>query len=111
MSVPAADESVVPASALYGANGSGKSNLLDVMDDLRRLVAVSHKGRDSTDRIRRSPFRLDSRSAQEPTRFECGFTIDPPWGDATSTDQAVYDLEIEFTEREIRRECLRRSAK
>lgn len=110
MPVPVADESVVPATALYGANGSGKSNLLDAMDDLRRLIRFSHKGSDSTDRIRRSPFRLDSRSAQEPTRLECSFTIEPSCGDAT-TDQAVYDLEIEFTELEIRRECLRRSTR
>ena len=111
MPVPVADESVVPVTALYGANGSGKSNLLDAMEDLQLLVTDSHKGRDSTDRIRRSPFRLNSNSAQQPTRFECGFTIEPPCNDDASTDQAVYDLEIEFTELEIRHERLRRSTR
>ncbi len=106
MPVTVADSSVVPATVLYGANASGKSNLLDAMDDMRLLIAHSHKGRDATDRIPRSPFRLDSYSASKPTLFECSFTLE-----AGSESVPVYDLEIEFTEHEICREHLRRTVR
>ena len=105
MPVPVIDGNVVPVAALYGANASGKSNLLDAMNDLRLLVRDSHKRGDATDAISRSPCRLDAHSSRAPTRFECSFTL----GSATSSAGAVYDLEVEFTEQEIRRERLRRS--
>ena len=111
MPVPVVDESAVPVVALYGANASGKSNLLDAMDDLRLLVSDSHKGHDGTDRIRRFPFRLDNSSPREPTRFECSFTVELEPGDSSSSDASVYDLEVEFTESEICRERLRRSVR
>lgn len=107
--VPVIDGSVVPVAVLYGANASGKSNLLDAMDDMRLLVAHSHKGGDATDRIRRAPFRLDEDSASQPTRFECSFTLGSAPGAPGAGDASVYDLEVEFSEQEIRRECLRRS--
>lgn len=109
MPVPVIDGEVVPVAALYGANASGKSNLLDAMDDLRRLVTHSHKRGDATDPIRRSPFRLDARSSPAPTRFECSFTLASETSGSEADDGAVYDLEVEFTEQEIRRESLRRS--
>lgn len=109
MPVPVIDGNVVPVAALYGANASGKSNLLDAMDDLRLLVRDSHKRGDATDAIRRSPFRLDTGSSQAPTRFECSFTLGSGASDANADDGAVYDLEVEFTAQEIRRERLRRS--
>ena len=109
--VPVVDASAVPVVALYGANASGKSNLLDAMDDLRLLVSDSHKGRDGADRIRRFPFRLDASSAGKPTRFECSFTVEGRLGDASSSAGSVYDLEVEFTEFEICRERLRRSVR
>lgn len=107
--VPVIDGEVVPVAALYGANASGKSNLLDAMDDLRLLVTHSHKRADATDSIRRSPFRLDAQSSSAPTRFECSFTLASATSGSEADDGAVYDLEVEFTEQEIRRECLRRS--
>ena len=107
--VPVIDGEVVPVAALYGANASGKSNLLDAMDDLRLMVTHSHKRGDATDAIPRSPFRLDAHSSREPTRFECSFTLASATRGSEADDGVVYDLEVEFTEQEIRRECLRRS--
>lgn len=106
MPVPVVDASVIPVIGLFGANASGKSNLLDAMVDMRLLVARSHKDRDGTDRIPRFPFRLDARSAEKPTRFDCSFTLE-----LGSNDVPVYDLEIEFTENEIRHEQLRRTVR
>ena len=110
MPVPVVEASAVPVAALYGANASGKSNLLDAMDDLRLLVSDSHKGHDATDPIRRFPFRLNATSAGKPTRFECSFTVESGAGDA-SAEAPVYDLEVEFTDSEICRERLRRSVR
>ena len=111
MPVPVVDAFVVPVTALYGGNASGKSNILDAMDDMRLLVARSHKGGDATDRIRRSPFRLNAHSVKEPTRFECSFTLETAPVDSASSEMPVYDLEVEFTESEILRECLRRTVR
>ena len=109
MPVPVIDGNVVPVAALYGANASGKSNLLDAMNDLRLLVRDSQKRGDATDAIRRSPFRLDAHSSGAPTRFECSFTLGSAASGAEADGGAVYDLEVEFTGQEIRRERLRRS--
>lgn len=100
------DASVVPAAVLFGANASGKSNLLAAMVDMRRLIVESHKKHDETDQILRSPFRLDVCSRSKPTRFECSFTLE------TGADESpVYDLDIEFTDHEICRERLRRTVR
>lgn len=106
MPVSVVDASVVPTVVLFGANASGKSNLLDAMDDLRRLIVGSHKDHDETDQIRRSPFRLDTCSSGKPTLFECSFTLE-----AGAAELAVYDLDIEFTGYEICRERLRRTVR
>ncbi|MXW53445.1 MAG: ATP-binding protein [Gammaproteobacteria bacterium] len=104
--VSVVDASVVPATVFVGANASGKSNLLDAMVEMEQLVVRSHKHYDETDRIRRSPFRLDPHSESSPTRFECSFTLE------TGTDEVpVYDLEIEFTDYEVCRERLRRTVR
>ncbi len=104
MPVPVVDAAAVPVVALFGANASGKSNLLDAMDDMQRLVEESHKRYDATDSLPRNPFRLSAEGPQEPTRFECSFTLGTDPGAAQ-----VYDLEVEFTELEITSERLRRS--
>lgn len=41
MPVPVVDASVVPTVAVYEGNASGKSNLLDALDDLRLLVSIA----------------------------------------------------------------------
>lgn len=106
MPVSVVDASVVPAVVLFGSNASGKSNLLDAMDELRQLVVRSHKDHDETDQIRRSPFRLDTSSRSKPTLFECSFTLE-----AGANELSVYDLDIEFTDYEICRERLRRTVR
>ncbi len=111
MPVPVIDESAIPVTALFGGNASGKSNVIDAMDDLRLLVDASHRAADETTRIPRSPFRLDADSATAPTRFECSFTVNDGKAEASEPAGEVYDLEIEFTASEIRRECLRRSVR
>jgi len=61
---------VLPAAGVFGANASGKTNLLRVMDDMRRIVLTSFKSGDRSSRITRRPFRLDPDFEDAPSRFE-----------------------------------------
>ncbi len=106
MAVSVVDASVIPVTVFYGANASGKSNLLDAMEVMRNLIAKSHKSFGATDRILRFPFLLDANSARKPTRFECSFTLG-----AGSDEEPVYELDIEFTDHEICHERLRRTVR
>lgn len=67
---------VLRSAAIYGANASGKSNLVKALQYMRGVVAESatviHPGQS----FAVQPFRLDAQSAQEPTAFEVTFIID-----------------------------------
>lgn len=61
---------VLPAAGVFGANGSGKSNLLKAMDDMRGCVLHSFRRGDPEGRIPRRPFVLNRARRAEPTEFE-----------------------------------------
>lgn len=62
---------VLPVAGVFGANGSGKSNVLKVMHDMRALVLRSFRHGDPDGGIEdRRPFLLDHRARGEPTRLE-----------------------------------------
>lgn len=63
---------VLPVAGVFGANGSGKSNLLKTMDDVRGCVLHSFRRGDPGGRIPRRPFVLDRARRTEPT----GFAVD-----------------------------------
>ena len=65
---------VLPVAGVLGANASGKSNLLRVMNDMRRLVLTSFRLGVPTGGIERHPFRLDD-SMDRPTRFEVDLIV------------------------------------
>lgn len=65
------------AAALYGANGSGKSNFLRALFDMQRLILFSEKKLTYGDKIDRiQPFLLDKDSSNKPTTFEITFLTD-----------------------------------
>ena len=66
---PAYDKStsVVPVAAVFGANASGKSNLLDVLRWLRDAVLTSFAAWQPGSGIPRTPFRLDPHAAELPS--------------------------------------------
>ncbi len=61
---------VLPVAAVFGANGSGKSNLVRAMDDMRGHVLHSFRGGSPTGGIPRRPFLLDPEARRAPSRFE-----------------------------------------
>jgi AAA15 family ATPase/GTPase len=58
---------VLRVAALYGANGHGKSKIVEALRFVRDLVVDGTKAGDGIDR---SPFRLDPNLLSEPSRFE-----------------------------------------
>lgn len=78
--------SVLPAAGIFGANASGKSNLLFAMANMRSLVLDSFR-RGPGARLHRSPFLLGEDEGELPStfaidlvlegvRYEYGFEID-----------------------------------
>jgi uncharacterized protein len=62
---------VLPAAAVFGANGSGKTNLLRALHDLRSHVLHSFRSAASpTGGVARRPFLLDGERRSEPSSFE-----------------------------------------
>ncbi len=76
---------LLPAAALYGANASGKSNLLMAMAFLRDAVMYSHRSWSPEGGVPRDPFAwgdvatpslFEMTAVIDGTRFEYGFTTD-----------------------------------
>lgn len=64
------DKQLLPLAALYGANSSGKSNLLKGLQVFVDLVRNSFTKMNSNDRINVEPYLLDGVSAAQPSFFE-----------------------------------------
>lgn len=73
---PAPSGAIMPAVVVYGANASGKSNLIDAMQTMRLAVLGSHSRGEPGGGVSRQPFRLDPSSPGVPTRFDIDFVID-----------------------------------
>jgi uncharacterized protein len=87
------------ALAIYGANGSGKSNLLLAMGLLDKLVHLSARS-SSTTKLPFDPFLLREGWESKPTKFEITFII----------GQNKYRYGLEFFKEEIGREWLYRKS-
>lgn len=105
VAVPILQADALPVAVVYGANASGKSNLVAALRAMRSHIVRSHKSLDAGEAIPRQPFLLDKASAEKPTRFDCLFAIVTP--DA-STPQEVYEYGFACTGREFTDEWLNR---
>ncbi|MEZ4302416.1 MAG: ATP-binding protein [Polyangiaceae bacterium] len=72
ISAPGFSHKLLTSLVIYGANASGKSNLLRAFVDV--VTSVRHSATHSDHEIQ--PFRLDPRYEDEPTRFELTFLKD-----------------------------------
>lgn len=64
---------LVRVAVLYGANASGKSNLLKAIWAFQSMVSNSHKWTLDSDIKVYEPFKLDGKSQTKPTSFEIDF--------------------------------------
>jgi len=70
------DLSLLKSVAIYGANASGKSNLLKALSFIRRFVLTSASDRQRADPIDVEPFKLDPDTTKQPSEFEVAFILD-----------------------------------
>ena len=66
--------SLLRSAVIYGANASGKSNLLKAISFYKRFIADSFKDSQAGEHIGVENFRLNSTTAGEPTTMEATFT-------------------------------------
>ncbi len=64
---------LLKSAAIYGANASGKSNLIGAIHFMAGFVRNSHKSSDPTGGIDVEPFRLSTQTEDEPSSFEIIF--------------------------------------
>lgn len=86
---------VTPVAAVFGANASGKSNLLYALRDLENLL-VNPPRQDSP--LPHYPFKLDEKSRSQPTRLELLFAF----------QDEIFEYIIEYDRWKIHREKLTR---
>jgi uncharacterized protein len=64
------DLRLLKSAAIYGANASGKSNIIDGFNTMKKLVVTSATNLNRNDNIDVEPFLLSNESENEPTTFE-----------------------------------------
>ncbi len=88
--------SVLKTSGVYGANASGKSNLLLGIEALRYLICLSGDSKDGDPISCYEPFKLSSDTVNSPTKFEIEFLL----------NGLRYVYEVEFNSTKILSELL-----
>jgi AAA15 family ATPase/GTPase len=73
--VDAGEVQLLPATIMYGANASGKSNLLLALSFLSGAVESSHADTKPNAKIPRTPFLLDDESGSAPTKVDVDFYL------------------------------------
>jgi AAA15 family ATPase/GTPase len=70
------DLTLLTSAPVYGANASGKSNLISAVAFMREFIITSSKESQSSDPIRVDPFRLSALTETKPSFFEMVFLMD-----------------------------------
>ncbi len=87
---------VLPAIVVYGANASGKSNLLQSIRFMRGFVRNSHTQATEPLGITRHFFQLAANKENEPSQLDCDFML----------NEVRYHYGFEFDNERVRREWL-----
>jgi AAA15 family ATPase/GTPase len=66
---------LLPVALVYGANASGKSNLMSALSYFVNAVRYSHSRGTPNSSMSRVPFRLDERSVRKPSVFDIDFVL------------------------------------
>ena len=89
----------LPAIAIYGKNGGGKSNLIRAMWLAVQFICNAQKTQTENAKVPVNPFRLDDYSCNEPTEFEFCYVH----------DGVKYTYGFSATQEEIKTEYLKAS--
>jgi AAA15 family ATPase/GTPase len=63
--------SLLKGAAIYGANGAGKSNIVEALSYIRKII--TRGTRDANEQIKTVKFKLDKDYLSKPTKFEIDF--------------------------------------
>ena len=100
------ETNLLTSAAIYGANASGKSNLIAAISFMRRFVITSSNIREVDEGIDVEPFRLSTETDTEPSSFEVVFIADEQhyrYGFEVNTERVVTEwLHLVPTIRETR---------
>ncbi|CAK0751048.1 ATPase AAA-type core domain-containing protein [Azospirillaceae bacterium] len=66
---------LVPAAVIYGANASGKSNVIDALRWMRNAILYSHSRGEPGKEIEREPFALSVAASTEPSTYDIDFLV------------------------------------
>ena len=66
---------LLPSAVIYGANASGKTNVLESFAMMRRIVLNHDKIIQSQDKLPYNPFKLSTETENSPTVFDIVFTV------------------------------------
>ncbi|MFJ6775274.1 ATP/GTP-binding protein [Kitasatospora sp. NPDC091257] len=102
----------VPVAGIFGANAAGKSNVIDALAYMSRMVVNSHRDAEPDGGVARQPFRLEEAARREPSwyvvdllidgiRYTYGFSVD---------DDRVVDEWLHSFPRGRKRKIFERSA-
>ena len=69
------DLSLLKSVGIYGANASGKSNLINALRFMTRFVLTSASEMQRGDAIEVVPFKLDPKTISKPSEFELVFVV------------------------------------
>ena len=67
---------VLPAAVIYGANASGKTNMVNALETMQWMVLWSHVKGGPSSGVPRQKFRLDPDWAERPSSFEIDFVLE-----------------------------------
>ena len=67
---------ILKTAVIYGANASGKSNLLKALSFFKNLTRNMNKVIQSVDKLGYAPYLLNTKNKVKPSKFEMIFTID-----------------------------------
>lgn len=110
---PAVAERILPAAVIYGANASGKSNVVDAFRYFNIMVRTSHTNEPS-DELRRKPFLLDPAAVTAPSHFEADFILNKvryQYGFAVSSKEVEEEWLVAFPKGRPQRLFRRRRGK
>lgn len=100
------DISLVRAAVLYGANASGKSNLISALVFMRSMVETSAVGIREGQTLNVSPFRLDPETNNHPSEFEVTFIdndVRYQYGFALNATRVIKEWLLVYVERKAQR--------
>ncbi|MFE4975847.1 ATP/GTP-binding protein [Kitasatospora sp. NPDC056651] len=66
----------VPVAGIFGANAAGKSNVIDALRYMSKMVVDSHRDAEPDEGVTRHPFRLDEAARGEPSWYVVDLLID-----------------------------------